>query len=190
MLTFENAGTAGLKSLACCRMVVRDDHSLTQVSQFVIEGLQIGQQVMAMAGPGFLRELAQDLSQSALRPEAMLRNGRLVFLTAPGCLSMLLKPDDPIQRGALRPNAPLVRWVCDWTWAYRKTAEPMAMMEHQRRTHEFIKTLGALSLCTVNGQQLERNAMLALLADHRRVAKGNDPSPKAMAVAAAVGIHR
>ena len=171
-------------------MLVRSDQRLTQVSQFVIEGLQIGQQVMAMAGARFLRELAQDLSQSGLRPDAMLRNGRLVFLTAPSCLSMLLKPDDPIQRGALRPNAPLVRWVCDWTWAYRETAEPMGIADHQRRTHEFIKTLGALSLCTANGQQLGRNAMLALLADHRRVAKGSEPLPKAMAVSAAVGGHR
>jgi len=187
----ENAGTEGVRSsLNCCRMAVRNEFSTTQISQFVIEGLQIGQQVVAMAGARFLRELAQDLSQSGLRPDAMLHNGRLVFLTAPGCLSMLLKPDDPLQRGALRPNAPLARWVSDWTWAYRRTAEPMAMTECQRRAHEFIRSLGALSLCTVNGQLLDRNAMLALLADHRRVAKGNERLPKPAAAAVVESIRR
>src|SRR5487761_27301 len=189
MLPLEDSAPEGVRPLTNCRMVVRDDPSLTQVSQFVIEGLQIGQQVVAMAGARFLRELAQDLSQSGFRPDAMLRNGRLVFLTAPNCLSMLLAPDDPLQRGHLRQNAPLVRWVSDWTWAYRKTAEPMAMTEHQRRAHEFVKSQGALSLCSVNSQLLDRNAMLALLADHRRVAKGNERLPKAAPAALMPGVR-
>ena len=171
-------------------MVVRNGISLSQVSQFVIEGLQVGQQVVAMAGARFLRELAQDLSQTGFRPDAMLRNGRLVFLTAPVCLSMLLKPDDPLQRGHLRPNAPLVRWISDWTWAYRMTAEPTAMTEHQRRAHEFVKSLGALSFCSVNSQHLDRNAMLALLADHRRVTKANERPVKTAPPALPTGARR
>ncbi|MGH9375579.1 MAG: hypothetical protein ACRD1J_05380 [Terriglobia bacterium] len=190
MLTLDGAGVEGAKPLPCCRIVVRNDSSLMQVAQFVVEGLQIGQQVVAMAGARFLRELAQDLNQGGLRPDAMLRNGRLVFLTAPGCLSMLLNPDDPLQRGPLRPNAPLVRWVSDWTWAYRRTAEPMAMSENQRRTHEFVKSMHALSLCSVSSQQLDRNAMLALIADHRRAVRGNERMTKAApAMLAAGGRH-
>ncbi|MGH9446473.1 MAG: hypothetical protein ACRD3O_12210, partial [Terriglobia bacterium] len=117
MSLIENSGAQAAKSFAPCQVVVRNDQGWARIMQFVIEGLQIGQQVVAMAGPRFLRELAGDLGERGLRPEIMLRNGRLVFLTAPNCLSTLLKPDDPLQRSPLRPNAPLLRWVTDWSWA-------------------------------------------------------------------------
>lgn len=189
MLAFEKPNVHSTpNSSVSCRVVVRNNGGLSQVSQFVFEGLQIGQQVVAMAGPQFLRELAQDLGESGLRPEAMLRNGRLVFLTAPNCLSTLVKPDESLQRGPVRSNAPLLRWVSDWSWAYGKSAEPTAVLEFQRRVHEFIRSLDALSLCTANSAQLERNSMLALLADHRRFAKSGDRVLKAgAAMAAAAG---
>ncbi len=171
-------------------MVVRENHSPAQISQFVIEGLQIGQQVVAMGGARFLRELAQDLTEHGLRAECMLRNGRLVFLTAPSCLSTLLKPDDPLQRGPLRPSAPLLRWVSDWSWAYGNSTEPIAVLEHQRRMHEFIASLDALSLCTVNSEVLNRNSMLVLLAEHRRAAKGGERVLRAAAGASFDGMRR
>src|SRR5579875_2281505 len=132
MLTQENI-SHHVKFSSVCRVVVRKDEKLAQISQFVVEGLQIGQQVVAMAGPKFLRELAQELGECGLRSEALLRNGRLVFLTAPNCLSSLIKPDETLQRGPVRPNAPLLRWVSDWSWAYGKTVEPTAVSEYQRR---------------------------------------------------------
>src|SRR5579883_1902895 len=169
MLTQENI-SHHVKFSSVCRVVVRKDEKLAQISQFVVEGLQIGQQVVAMAGPKFLRELAQELGECGLRSEALLRNGRLVFLTAPNCLSSLIKPDETLQRGPVRPNAPLLRWVSDWSWAYGKTVEPTAVSEYQRRVHDFIRSLDALSLCTVH-DHLDRNSMLAMLADHRRASR-------------------
>lgn len=160
-----------------CKVVIQNDQNL--VSQFVIEGLQIGQQVVAMAGPRFLRELAQSLGGCGMRPDVSLRNGRLIFLTAPGCISTLLKPDDPLQRGSLRTNAPLLRWVSDWTWAYGKGVEPARALEYQRRVHDFIRSLDALSLCTAHNLQVDRNSMLALLADHRRSSRAPERLPRA-----------
>ena len=153
---------------------MRKDENFIEVSRFVVEGLQIGQQVVAMAGPGFLRELAHDLGENGFKPEGMLRNGRLVFLTAPNCLSTLLKPDESLQRGPLRSNTPLLRWVSDWSWAYGRSVESTEVLEFQRRVHDFIRSLDALSLCTAHTAHLDRNSMLALLADHRRVAKAGD----------------
>ncbi|HTV53352.1 MAG TPA: MEDS domain-containing protein [Terriglobia bacterium] len=162
-----------------CRVVVRKDQDLSEISRFVIQGLQIGQQVVTMAGPAFLRELAHELTESGLKPEGMLRNGRLVFLTAPNCLSALLKPDESLQRGPLRSNAPLLRWVSDWSWAYGKSVEPTGIVEFQRRIHDFIRSLDALSVCTVQNAHLDRNSMLALLADHRRASKAGDRALRA-----------
>jgi MEDS: MEthanogen/methylotroph, DcmR Sensory domain len=171
MPTFEKLSPRSASSCVPCRVVMRKDANLTEVSRFVIEGLQIGQQVVAMAGPAFLRELARSLGESGMRPEGMLRNGRLVFLTAPNCLPALLKPDESSQRGPLRSNAPLLRWVSDWSWAYGRNRELTAVVEFQRRVHDFIRSLDALSVCTVQNAQLDRNSMLALLADHRRAFK-------------------
>lgn len=151
-----------------CRLVVRKDSGLAEISKFVIEGLQVGQQVIGMAGAACLRELARDLSEEGLRPEALLRNGRLVFLTAPNCLSTLVKPDDPLRRGPLRQNVPLLRWVCDWSWAYSPSMDLATILNYQVKVHDFIRHLGAFSLCTVHCQELARNSLLAVLADHRR----------------------
>ncbi len=154
-----------------CRLVVRREETLAEISQFVIAGLQIGQQVVAVAGPDCLKEVAQSLNQAGLHPDALLRNGRLVFLTAPDCLSQLSKSEDPWQRGPLRRNGPLLRWVSDWSWAYANGNLPGDLLRHQCRIHDFVRSLAALSLCTVHCQKLERSSLLAFLADHRRAAR-------------------
>ncbi|MGH9407365.1 MAG: hypothetical protein ACRD3D_16220 [Terriglobia bacterium] len=172
MVVKENeVAISGGKGAGTCNLIIQKDADFASVCQFVTEGLQIGQQVAVMAGARFLRELAHGLSECGMRPDLSLRNGRLIFLTAPGCLPTLLKPDDPTHRGPLRTNAPLLRWVSDWTWAYGKGMEPARALEYQRRVHEFTGSLGALSLCTALGAQLDRNSLLALLADHRRSAR-------------------
>lgn len=178
MLAKGNFATQGFSSSIGCRVVIRNDHDSSQIMQFAVEGLQIGQQVVVMAGPQFLRELANDLGESGMRPEPLLRNGRLMFLTAPGCVSALMKPDGPLQRGPLRPNAPLLRWVSDWSWAYGKQTDPLGVLDCQRRVHDFLHSLGALSLCTAQSDQFGRNSMLALLADHRRVLRGMERPPR------------
>ena len=169
------AGTGTVRATSApisdCRLVVRRDEGLTEVLQFVIAGLEIGQQVVAMAGPACLKELARGLSDGALRPESLLRNGRLIFLTAPECLSQLSKPVDPWQRGPLRPNGSLLRWVTDWSWAYANGNLAGSILEYQRRIHDFVRSFTALSLCTVHCEKLERSSLLAMLADHRRAAK-------------------
>jgi hypothetical protein len=179
MPLIDKMNTRNASSHVSCRVLVRKDQSLAELSRFVLEGLQIGQQVVTMAGPAFLRELARELTESGLRPEGMLRNGRLVFLTAPSCLSALLKPDESLQRGPLRSHAPLLRWVSDWSWAYGRSVEPTGVVELQRRIHDFVRSLDALSVCTVHNAQLDRNSMLALLADHRRAAKPGDRALRA-----------
>jgi hypothetical protein len=153
-----------------CRLVVRRESGLSEISEFAIAGLQIGQQVVALAGPSCLKEIAASLNEAGLRPDAALRAGRLVFLTAPDCLCQLTKPDHPFQRGALRRNGPLLRWVSDWSWAYTNGFSGDAL-RHQRLVHDFVRSLGALTLCTAHCQRVERSSLLALLADHRRATR-------------------
>ena len=143
---------------------------MSEISEFVIAGLQIGQQVVVLAGPTCLKDIAASLSEAGLRPDAALRAGRLFFLTAPDCLCHLTKPDHPLQRGALRRNGPLLRWVSDWSWAYRNGFSADAW-RHQRLVHDLARSLGALSLCTAHGHNVERSSLLALLADHRRATR-------------------
>ncbi len=157
--------------ISTCRLIIRKEKSLAEIMEFVTAGLEIGQQVIAMAGPTCLKELARSLSDKALRPESLLHNGRLVFLTAPICLSELSKPGDPMRRGPLHRKASLVRWVSDWSWAYANGAAPAALPAYQRCVHDFIRSLGALSLCTVHCERMERGSLLAILADHRRAAR-------------------
>lgn len=188
MLSTDHVSKNGAaKTAGACKVVMQKDQ--IDALQFVIEGIQIGQQVVVMGGPAFLRELAHGLGECGVRPDISLRNGRLIFLTAPGCISTLMKPDDPLQRGSLRANAPLLRWVSDWTWAYDKASEPARAAEFQRRVHDFTRSLGALSLCTAFDAQLDRNSMLALLADHRRCCRPSDQSqrPASLALPAAAG---
>jgi hypothetical protein len=154
-----------------CRLVVRKDEGSAEVLEFLIAGLEMGQQVVAMAGPTCLKDLARSLSESGLRPEALLHNGRLIFLTAPDCLSQLSHPEQILQRGPLRRTVSVLRWVSDWSWAYANGTDPATILEYQRRIHEFVRSLTALSLCTVHCEKLERSSLLAMLADHRRAAR-------------------
>jgi hypothetical protein len=154
-----------------CRLVVRKDKGPAEVLEFLVAGLEMGQQVVAMAGPSCLKDLARSLRESGLRPEALLRNGRLIFLTAPECLSQLSHPDQILQRGPLRHTASVLRWVSDWSWAYANGTHPATIREYQRQIHEFVRSLTALSLCTVHCEKLERSSLLAMLADHRRAAR-------------------
>ncbi|HEV2175742.1 MAG TPA: MEDS domain-containing protein [Terriglobia bacterium] len=158
-----------------CRLVVRHQEGLAEVIRFVTEGLEIGQQVVAMAGPGCLKHLARALTESGLRPDSLLHNHRLVFLTVPDCVGQLSRLEDPLQRAPLRRNGPMLRWVSDWSWAYSNGRDPAAILEYQHRLHDFLRSFDALSLCTVHCQKLERASLLAVLADHRRAAKTRLP---------------
>ncbi len=159
-----------------CRIVVRKEKALAEVLQFVIAGVEIGQQVVALAGPACLKDLALGLTESGLRSETLLRNGRLIFLTAPDCLSQLSKPPDLVQRNTLRLNGSVLRWVSDWSWAYGNGIPPPSVTGYQRKVHDLVRTLTPLSLCTVHCAKLERSSLLALLADHRRAAKAKFPA--------------
>ncbi len=167
-----DTGISGLQGAhaqaPACRLVIRKNKGLAEILQFVSAGLEIGQQVVALAGPTYLKDLACALSELGLRPEALLHNGRLIFLTAPNCLSQLTRPDDPLRRAPLHRNGSVMRWVSDWSWAYGNGADPAAILDYQRRIHDFARSLAALSLCTVHCEKLERGSLLAMLADHRR----------------------
>jgi len=156
---------------APCRLVVRKENEMTEILQFVSAGMEIGQQVIALAGPGYLRDLACGLNDKGLRPDASLHNGRLVFLTAPNCLFQLTGPFDSIRRGHLRTNGSVVRWVSDWSWAYANGTDQGAVLDCQRRIHDFARSLNALSLCSVHCEKPARGSLLAMLADHRRAAR-------------------
>jgi hypothetical protein len=156
-----------------CRLVVRKDKGPAEVLEFVAAGLEMGQQVVALAGPNCLKDLAHSLTESGLRPEALLRNGRLIFLTAPDCLSQLSHPEQILQRGPLRRTVSVLRWVTDWSWAYANGTHPSTILEYQRRIHEFVRSLTALSVCTVHCEKLERSSLLAMLADHRRATRSD-----------------
>lgn len=175
---------------AACRLVVRRDKAPGEVLHFVISGLEIGQQVVVVAGPSCLTDLARNLTESGLRPDTLLRNSRLVFLTAPECLAQISEPEKILQRGPLRRTVSVMRWVTDWSWAYSNGIPQAIIFEHQRRIHDFARSLGALSLCTVNCEKVERSSLLAILADHRRASKtspapGEIPLPLAKAATAA-----
>jgi hypothetical protein len=151
-----------------CRLVIRKEKGPSEILQFVAAGLEIGQQVVVMAGPTCLKDIARSLNDRGFRPDALLHSGRLVFLTAPNCLADLFKNGDPFQRGPLHKNATVMRWVTDWSWAYTNGCQPCTIRDYQRRIHEYIRPLRALSMCTVHCDKLGRSDLLAMLVDHRR----------------------
>jgi len=151
-----------------CRLIARREKGPAEVMPFVIGAIEVGQQVVVMAGPTFLKELASNLSDRGLRSNALLHNGRLVFLTAPGCVAQLVKAGDPLQRSPLRRNGSMIRWVSDWSWAYALGSDASAIIGYQHLVHEFAQSLGAISVCTVCCEGQARNTLLAVLADHRR----------------------
>ncbi|HEY6293314.1 MAG TPA: MEDS domain-containing protein [Terriglobia bacterium] len=168
-----SALTSTTKSLIKpCQLVVRRQEGPSEFLRFVLEGLEVGQQVVALAGPGCLTNLARALSESGLQPQTLLRSGRLVFHTAPDCLGLLSRPDGPLNRSSVRRQAPIVRWVSDWSWAYSNGRPASLLLDYQRRVHQLIRSFEALSLCTVHSFSLERRALLAVLADHRQAVRG------------------
>ena len=156
---------------SACRFVIRQQPEPAEVLQFVVGGLEIGQQVITLAGPTWLKDLAASLNQKGIRSEALLRSGRLVFLTAPDCLAQLSKPSEALYHGVLHRNGSVVRWVTDWSWAYGNGSQPETILKYQKRIHNHIHELTALSLCTVHCNQLERKSVLAMLVDHRRASQ-------------------
>lgn len=154
-----------------CRLVVRKEKSLYEVLHFCSAGLEIGQQVVIMAGPTCLKEIAHGFSETGLKTDALLHSGRLVFLTAPNCLVELFRPSEPLQRSPLHRQATLMRWVTDWSWAFGNGSDAATIREYQRRLHAFIRPFNALSMCTVLCEKVQRSDLLAMLVDHRRVAK-------------------
>jgi len=158
-----------------CQLVVRQQEGPAEFLRFILEGLEVGQQVVALAGATCLSNLARALNSSGLQTQNLLRSGRLVFLTAPDCLDQLKKPEGPMRRATLRRHSPMVRWVSDWSWAYFNGRSPDVLLDYQRRIHDMARSLEALSLCTVHCAALERRSLLAVLADHRRVVRGSGP---------------
>src|SRR5215471_10317435 len=111
--------STGVRSLPAtqCRLILRQEVGLSEILQFMASGLEIGQQVVAMAGPACLKDLASHLDECGLRSSMLLRSGRLVFLTAPECLPSILHPDAALNRGPLHRNGTMMRWLSDWSWA-------------------------------------------------------------------------
>jgi hypothetical protein len=163
--------TTSTLSGKCCQLVVRQQEGPAEFLRFVLEGLEVGQQVVAMAGAGCLTNLARALGASGFQLQTLLRSGRLVFLTAPDCLGQLSRLDGPLHRSPIRRPASIVRWVSDWSWAYSNGYPASLLLEYQRRVHEVVRSIEALSLCTVHSPALERRALLAVLADHRLAAR-------------------
>jgi hypothetical protein len=171
---------AGLAAQAdACRLVVRKEKGLSEILQFVIAGLEIGQQVVIVAGPTCLNDIARGVSENGLRPDVFLHSGRLVFLTAPDCLNELLRAGDPLQRSPLHLHGTVMRWVTDWSWALSKGDGLDVIGDYQRRLHDFIRPLNAISICTVHCEKIGRASLLAILANHRRAMRALQP-PQAM----------
>jgi hypothetical protein len=171
-MSLQAVNHAGLQAPGeACRLVIRKERGLAEILQFVVAGLDIGQQVVIMAGPICLKDIAHGLSEGGLKTDALLHSGRLVFLTAPNCLGELLRPSDPLQRSPLHRHSTVMRWVTDWSWAYGNGSDAGTIRDYQRRIHEFIRPFNAISMCTVHCERVERGDLLAMLVDHRRVAK-------------------
>ena len=165
----ELSNHAGLAAQAtACRLVVRKEKASSEILQFVIAGLEIGQQVVIVACPTCLNDVARGLSEEGLRPDVLLHSGRLVFLTAPECLNELLRAGDPLRRSPLHLHGTVMRWVTDWSWALSKGDGLNVIRDYQRRLHDFVRPLNAISLCTVHCEKIGRASLLAILADHRR----------------------
>ena len=164
-----------------CQLVVRKEKSLSEILQFTTAGLEIGQQVVIMAGPTCLKDVAHGLTETGLKTDALLHSGRMVFLTAPNCLAELFRPSEPLQRSPLHRHATVMRWITDWSWVYGNGSNAATIRDYQRRLHEFIRPFNAMSMCTVLCEKLQRSDLLAMLVDHRRVAKTVEATRRAVA---------
>jgi hypothetical protein len=162
-----------------CRLVVRQQSDLSEISEFITSGIEIGQQIVAMAGPACLKDLGLILTRRGLRTEALIRSGRVIFLTAPECLAQLGLANERVPGASLRLNGSVLRWVSDWSWAYGNGQDPSTLLRYQCLVHDFVRALTPLSLCTVHGPKLERSSLLAMMVDHRRASRA--ASPRAVA---------
>jgi len=169
-----NHAVAAAQSTAC-RLVVRREKGSREILQFLIAGLEIGQQVVMVAGPTCLNDVARGLGENGLRPDVFLHSGRLVFLTAPDCLNELLRAGDPLRRSPLHLHGTVMRWITDWSWALSKGDGLTVIRDYQRRLHDFVRPLNAISLCTVDCEKVGRASLLAILADHRRAMRPPQP---------------
>ncbi len=160
-----------------CQLVVRRQEGPAEFLRFIQEGLEVGQQVVALASANCLSNLARALNASGLQTQNLLRSGRLVFLTAPDCLEQLKKPEGQVRRATMRRQSPMVRWVSDWSWAYFNGRSADVLLDYQRRIHETVRSLEALSLCTVHCSAVQRRSLLAVLADHRRAVRAPGGAP-------------
>jgi len=151
-----------------CRLLVRKKPGPREIVQYVVGGVEIGQQIVVLAGPAWLKELARVLGEHGLRPETLIRTRRVVFLTAPDCLIRFAKVDNPYKRPIFRRNGSMVRWISDWSWAYRNGSDPSTTLRYQCRIHDFVHSAADMSICTVHCEKMERSSMLAVLAQHRR----------------------
>ena len=158
-----------------CRLVVRKEKGLFEVLQFVVAGLEIGQQVVMVGGPAWLNDVARGLSHNGLRPDVFLHSGRLVFFTAPDHLNDLLRAGDHLQRSPLHLHGTVTRWVTDWSWAVSKGDGINVIRDYQRRLHDFVRPLSAISMCTVDCAHIGRASLLAILANHRRATRAPQP---------------
>jgi len=170
---FNRAGVAA--QATACRLIIRREKGSPEILQFLIAGLEIGQQVVMVAGPTFLNDVARGLSENGLRPDVFLHSGRLVFLTAPDCLNELLRAGHPLRRSPLHLHGTVMRWVTDWSWALSKGDGLSVIRDYQRRLHDFVRPLNAISLCTVDCEKIGRASLLAILADHRRAMRPLEP---------------
>lgn len=150
-----------------CHLVVRRNPDPSEVLEFVVSGVEVGQQIIAVGGPTWLRELGRSLSEGGLRSDILVRTGRVIFLTAPDCFAELNGRNDILRRSPLRLNGSIVRWISDWSWAYNNGTNPATILTYQRQIHNRIRQMTALSLCTVHCSRLERGSMLKMLVHHR-----------------------
>jgi hypothetical protein len=74
-----------------------------------------------------------------------------------------------------------MRWITDWSWVYNNGSDAATIREYQHRIHEFIRPFNAISMCTVLCEKVQRGDLLAMLVDHRRVAKTVEATRRAVA---------
>ena len=154
-----------------CKLVVGNGEYRVQLMEFVVAGLEAGQQILAIGAPDFLREIAWHLTESGHKPEGMLHNERLLFLTAPECFFTLDCHADLFRRLPLHRNGSMLRCASDWSWLKAHNVDLQKALCYQRRVHELARSLEALSICTAESAKLDRNSLLAMMANHRRSVK-------------------
>jgi hypothetical protein len=86
-------------------------------------------------------------------------------------MSTMFTSDELFRGSAFVRNGSPLRWVSDWSWTCDSAIDLRSVLKFQRSIHDFVHSIAGLSLCTVDGECMERSSLLALMADHRRTAK-------------------